>query len=145
MIATDGIVTLRRPQPADSERIVAERDAESFRWFGPGGGNPAPFACIWAVDELVGWVDYDRDDDHDWLQAGEVNVGYCVFPAARRKGYASRAVELLLGHLAEEGKHETATLLIHPENAPSLALARRLGFEQRGEVNDEPFLVRDLR
>lgn len=144
MIATDGVVVLRAPRPEDSERIVAERDADSFRWFGPGGGNPRPAACIWAADELVGWVDYDRDDDHDWLQPGEVNVGYCLFPAARGKGYASRAVELLLGHLARDTEHTVATLLIHPENAPSLALARRLGFVEDGEVNGEPFFRRHL-
>ena len=144
MIATDGVVTLRAPAPSDSEQIIAERDEDSFRWFGPGGGNPAPAACIWAGDELVGWVDYDRDDDHDWLEPGEVNVGYCLFPAARGKGYASRAVELLLGHLRRDTEHTVATLLIHPENTRSLALARRLGFEQSGEVAGEPFFRRDL-
>ncbi|MGH3009058.1 MAG: GNAT family N-acetyltransferase [Gaiellaceae bacterium] len=145
MIATDGVVTLRAPQLDDSERIVAERDEESFRWFGPGGGNPAPVACVWVDDELVGWVDYDRDDDHDWLRPGEVNVGYALFPAARGKGYASRAVELLLQHLARDTEHTVATLLIHPENTRSLAVARRLGFAQRGEVEGEPFFARDLR
>ena len=145
MIGTDGVVTLRAPRPLDSERIVAERDEESFRWFGPGGGNPAPVACIWVADELVGWVDYDRDDDHDWLQPSEVNVGYCLFPTARGKGYASRAVELLLGHLARDTGYDVATLLIHPENTRSLALARRLGFVQHGEVSGEPFLRRPLR
>jgi RimJ/RimL family protein N-acetyltransferase len=144
VIATDGVVELRAPEPADSERIVAERDAESFRWFGPGGGNPRPVACIWVADELVGWVDYDRDDDHGWLKPGEVNVGYCVFPAARGKGYASRAVELLLEHLQRDTEHTVATLLIHPENGRSLALARRLGFVQHGEVNSEPFFRRAL-
>ncbi len=144
MIASDGVVTLRAPAPGDAERIVAERDEESFRWFGPGGGNPAPVACVWVGDELVGWVDYDRDGDHDWLRPGEVNVGYCVFPAARGNGYASRAVELLLEHLACDTEHTVATLLIHPENAASLAVAHRLGFEQRGEVNGESFFRRDL-
>lgn len=144
MIASDGLVTLRAPASGDAGRIIAERDDEAFRWFGPGGGNPAPIACIWVADELVGWVDYDRDDDHDWLRPGEVNVGYCLFPAARGKGYASRAVELLLGHLARDTEHAVATLLIHPENTRSLALAGRLGFEERGEVDGEPFFVRDL-
>ena len=73
-----------------------------------------------------------------------MNVGYSLFAAARGKGYASRAVELLLDHLARDTEHSVATLLIHPENARSLAVARRLGFEQRGEVNGEPFFARDL-
>jgi len=144
VIASDGVVELRAPTQVDSQRIVAERDDESVRWFGPGGGNPRPVACIWVAGELVGWVDYDRDDDHDWLQPGEVNVGYCLFPAARSKGYASRAVELLLGHLRRDTGHTVATLLIHPENTRSLALADRLGFVPRGEVNGEPFFTRAL-
>jgi len=145
LIATDGVVTLKAPGAADAARIVAERDDEASRWLGPGSGDPAPVACIWVESELVGWVDYDRDDDHDWLRPGEVNVGYCLFPAARGKGYASRAVELLLAHLAHDTDHAVATLLIHPENTRSLALAARLGFVQRGEVHGEPFFRRSLR
>jgi len=145
VIATDGVVTLRAPHPGDAERLVAGRDEEFHRWLGPGSDTPAPVACVWAEDELVGWVDYDRDDAHDWLAPGEINVGYSLFPAARGKGYASRAVALLLGHLARETEHTTATLLIHPENTRSLAVARRLGFVQHGEVNGEPFFRRELR
>ena len=145
MIATDGVVTLRAPQPGDVELLVANRDEEFFRWFGPGATGPRPVACVWVDDELAGWVDYDRDDDHDWLRPGEVNVGYYLFAAARGKGYASRSVELLLEHLTRDTEHRVATLLIHPENARSLAVAQRLGFVQKGEVNGEPFFTRDLR
>jgi len=141
--STDGVVTLRPPRPGDAELLVAGRDDEFFRWLGPGAESPSPVACVWVDDELVGWVDYDVE--RDWLKPGEVNVGYYLFPAARGKGYASRAVELLLVHLDRETEHTTATLLIHPENAPSLRLARRLGFEARGEVEGEPFFVRHVR
>jgi RimJ/RimL family protein N-acetyltransferase len=92
--------------------------------------------------ELVGWVDYDVE--RDWLKPGEVNVGYYLFPAARRKGYASRAVELLLLHLDRETEHEVATLLINRENKQSLRLAHRLGFAARGEVEGDAFFVRKL-
>jgi RimJ/RimL family protein N-acetyltransferase len=145
VIGTDGVVTLRAPAPGDVELLVANRDEEFFRWFGPGATGPNPVARIWVDERLVGWVDYDLDADHDWLRPGEVNVGYYLFPEARGKGYASRAVELLLEHLRRDTEHSVATLLIHPENVRSLALARRLGFVQRGEVNGEPFFTRDLR
>ena len=144
MIGTDGVVTLRAPAPGDVELLLAGRDEEFFKWFGPGATGPRPVACVWVADELVGWVDYDVDADHDWLGPGEVNVGYYLFPEARGKGYASRAVELLLEHLRRDTPHTVATLLIHPENVRSLALARRLRFVQRGEVNGEPFLTRSL-
>ena len=144
MIGTDGVVTLRAPGPGDVELLVTGRDEEFHKWFGPGATGPNPVACVWVDEELVGWVDYDRDLDHDWLTPGEVNVGYSLFPAARGKGYASRAVELLLEHLKRNTEHTVATLLIHPENVRSLAVAHRLGFEQKGEVNGEPFFTRDL-
>jgi RimJ/RimL family protein N-acetyltransferase len=139
-VVTDGVVTLKPPRPGDTRPLLEERDDEFFRWLGPGGDDPSPVACVWAGDELVGWVDYDVG--RDWLQPGEVNVGYYLFPARRGKGYASRAVELLLVHLGRETEHTVATLLIHPENERSLRLARRLGFEPRGEVEGELFFAR---
>ncbi|HEU5244840.1 MAG TPA: GNAT family N-acetyltransferase [Gaiellaceae bacterium] len=137
---TDGVVSLKPPQPGDTQSLVQGRDDEFFRWLGPGSENPAPIACVWVGDELVGWVDYDVE--RDWLKPGEVNVGYYLFPDARGKGYASRAVELLLLHLDRETEHEVATLLIDRENLKSLALARRLGFEAQGEIDGESFFAR---
>jgi RimJ/RimL family protein N-acetyltransferase len=144
VIATDGVVTLRAPGPGDVELLVAGRDEEFFRWFGTGATGPRPVACVWVDDRLVGWVDYDLDPEHDWLRPGEVNVGYYLFATARGKGYASRAVELLLEHLGRDTEHTVATLLIHPENERSLALARRLGFVQKDEVSGDPFFTRAL-
>jgi RimJ/RimL family protein N-acetyltransferase len=145
VIATDGVVTLRAPEPGDMELLLANRDEEFFKWFGPDATGPRPVACVWVDERLVGWVDYDLDADHDWLAPGEVNVGYYLFAAARGKGHASRGVELLLGHLQRDTEHRVATLLIHPDNVRSLALARRLGFVQRGEVDSEPLFTRGLR
>ena len=142
MIAGDGVVSLCQPGPGDAELLIAGRDEEFFRWLGPGSDAPAPVACIWAGERLVGWVDYDLG--HAWLEPGQVNVGYCLFTAARGQGYASRAVELLLAHLRRDTEHTEATLLIHPENTRSLALAHRLGFVQKGEIKGQPFFTRSV-
>jgi RimJ/RimL family protein N-acetyltransferase len=141
-IATDGVVTLKAPKGNDARVLLEGRDAEFRRWLGPGADVPEPVACVWVGDQLVGWVDYDLDQP--WLGPGEVNVGYSLFPAARRKGYASRAVELLLGHLRRDTEYTVATLLIDPENVRSLALARRLGFVEKEEIDGQLFFVRDL-
>lgn len=141
--STDGVVALRPPRPGDAQLLVAGRDEEFFRWLGPGAESPSPVACIWVDDELVGWIDYDVE--RDWLEPGEVNVGYYLFPAARGRGYASRAVELLLRHLDRETEHTVATLLIDRENVTSLRLARRLGFEAKGEVEGDAIFVREAR
>ena len=142
-IATDGVVTLKSPGPGDPQLLVEGRDEEFFRWLGPGAEVPCPIACVWVDDELVGWVDYDLD--HEWLQPGQVNVGYYLFPAARRKGYASRAVELLLIHLKRDTAFATATLVIDRENVRSLAVARRAEFTAAGEIDGGLFFIRDVR
>jgi RimJ/RimL family protein N-acetyltransferase len=139
-VSTDGVVTLRPPRRGDAELLVAGRDEEFFKWLGPGSAEPSPVACVWADAELVGWVDYDLE--HEWLGPGEVNVGYYLFPEARGKGYASRAVELLLQHLSRDTEHTAATLVIRPENDRSIKLAHRLGFVQKGELEDGLFFAR---
>jgi RimJ/RimL family protein N-acetyltransferase len=141
-VVSDGLVTLKPPRAGDAQLLVAGRDEEFFKWLGPGSDTPSPVACIWIDDELVGWVDYDLE--HDWLEAGEVNIGYYLFPEARGNGYASRAVELLLQHLSRHTQHTVATLVIRAENPRSLGLAARLGFAQRGELERGLFFTRDL-
>lgn len=122
---TDGLVTIRAPEPGDADVLVAGRDEEFHRFLGPGADQPRPTGCVLVAGRVAGWVDYDRDQG--WLLTGEVNLGYNVFAAYRGSGYATRAVRLLLHHLALRTSHRTATLLIDPANDRSLALAARLG------------------
>lgn len=142
ILATDGVVVLRAPRRGDAAVLVAGRDAEWERFLSgeeDDGGEPNPFACIVVDDEVVGWIDFDTD--RAWLAPGEINLGYNVFAPHRRKGYASRSVRVLLGHLAERGEHHTATLLIHPDNEPSLALARHLELASEGELDGIPYFT----
>lgn len=68
---------------------------------------------------------------------GGVELGYAVFACHRRRGYARESVAALMDwarrtHPALAG----FVASIAPDNAPSLALARGLGFEQIGEYDD---------
>lgn len=143
---TDGIISLRLPGGADVPLIIAARDEEFRKWLGPGSDNPRPTACILVGYEVVGWVDYDHDHDHDhdWLAPEEVNIGYFVFAKHRRKGYAARAVELLLGYLRDKTGYTVASVLVHPENEPSLGVARRCQFALVREFSGQVYLRRLL-
>jgi RimJ/RimL family protein N-acetyltransferase len=139
---SDGVVKLRRPSEADRTSFRTGRDDEFRRSLESGGDDPRPRASIVVDDELVGWIDYDAD--RAWLQPGEVNVGYALFPSHRGFGYVSRAVELLLRYLGESTPFDTATLLIEPGNVRSLAVAQRTHFQQQGEVRGGRYFKRSV-
>lgn len=140
--ATDGVVTIRAPEPGDAALLVSGRDEVFHRFMGEGDVEPAPTACIVVDGEIVGWVDYDVE--RAWLEPGEVNVGYNVFATHRGQGYASRAVRLLVQHLAAATSYTTATLLIDPSNERSLALAERCGFAMVGDLDGNPYWKRPV-
>jgi len=108
------------------------REAEFFRWLGAEAGMDPPLACLVVDDQVVGWIDYDVA--RPWLEKGEVNIGYFLLAPYRRKGYATRALELLLAYLSDETDYRVATLLIETRNERSLAVAWRTGFKQADEI-----------
>jgi RimJ/RimL family protein N-acetyltransferase len=126
---SDGVITVRWfGGNVDRDAIVAARDDVSRRWLGPGSREPAPTACIDVAGTLVGWIDVDRDPP--WLQPGEGNVGYCIFPTHRGHGYATRALKLLPAILDEEGL-QRGLLVIDWANQASLGVARASGAQLR--------------
>ncbi len=139
---TDGVVEIRPPRRGDAGLLIAGRDEVFRRFMGEGSPEPQPTGCIVAGGEVVGWVDFDID--RAWLEPGEVNLGYNVFAPHRGKGYATRAVQLLLHHLAVDTGHRTATLLIDPVNHRSLALASRARFGRCGDLDGNPHFKRPV-
>jgi RimJ/RimL family protein N-acetyltransferase len=143
---SDGVVNLRPPRPGEERVLVAGRDTEWERWLGPGEGQSRPTAVVLVGAEVVGWVDYDTD--RDWLGPHEVNVGYNIFASYRRRGYAARAVRLLLRHLRDQTDYQRANLVIDMANLASLGVARALGaqvvqpnFDEDGELSSLRYVV----
>ncbi len=138
---TDGVVSIRPSTADDVPTLIAGRDEAFARFLGPGDPEPRPLACIVVGDlpgdVVVGWVDHDHA--RSWLEPDEVNVGYNVFAEFRGNGYATRAVRLLLEHLACDTSWTVATLLISAENERSLALAARAGFERVDDLDGHPY------
>ena len=73
-----------------------------------------------------------------------MNIGYSVFVEARGNGYTTRAVQLLLEHLAAHTTFTTAHLLIDPANTRSLTVAARAGFIPAGEIDGQRLFTRKV-
>lgn len=92
---------------------------------------------------MVGHIGFHEPPD----AAGRVEVGYAVQPADRRRGYALEAVQAMLGWAGREHGVRRFVASISPGNGPSLALVRKLGFEQVGtqwDADDGEELVFEL-
>lgn len=139
---SDGVVVIRPPRPGDGSVLVAGRDAEGARWFERGACEPQPTACITRDGDVVGWVDHETGQE--WLAPDEVNVGYHVFAAHRRRGFASRAVSLLVHRLAIEGRYRTASARIRRASPPSFGVAVRAGFGGRRALGEDDYLFRTV-
>jgi len=68
---------------------------------------------------------------------GRAEMGYTVMSDYRRHGYAVEAARALMDWAAEARGVERFFVAIAPDNAASLAMAAKLGFEQVGEQIDE--------
>ena len=65
-----------------------------------------------------------------------VEVGYTIFPEHRRRGYATEAVRALIAAARAQGIHRFVAS-VGPQNEPSLAIVRRLGFVEVGRHWDD--------
>jgi ribosomal-protein-alanine N-acetyltransferase len=97
---------------------------------------------IWAVEEkaskrVVGMINYFRRD----LRERRVEVGWLIRPEAQSKGYMTEAGRALLRHLIDTLGVHRVEALIRPENKPSAALAKRLGFRLEGGPLRDRWLV----
>ena len=104
-------------------------------------GDPArdewPVHALVLGREMVGHAGYHGPPGANALGAPDaVEVGYTVFEPHRGRGYATNAVRELVGRARERGVSRVLAS-IAPDNAPSLAIVRKLGFRQVDEVEDE--------
>ena len=65
---------------------------------------------------------------HPWPQWDEVELGYVLARHAQGRGLATEAARAWLDVASETLALDRLTAVIHPDNAPSRALAARLGF-----------------
>lgn len=162
----DGVIVLRPLDLSDVAAHLAGEDEELVRWLngGPGtratveahvracmaawraGGPTITFGIRTGVPErIVGTIDAHLE--LAGLERGEANIAYGLYPDARGRGLASRAVILLCDFLATERGVRQVAIRTDSANTASAAVALRTGFRlvRRGDEEGElDWYVRDL-
>ena len=69
--------------------------------------------------------------------ADAVEIGYTVFPAWRRRGYGRTAAQRLIAWAESEHGIRHFVASVAPDNRPSLAIVRSLGFDETGRRMDD--------
>ncbi|WHA43406.1 GNAT family N-acetyltransferase [Agrobacterium larrymoorei] len=66
---------------------------------------------------------------------GSLETGWLLSPASHGKGYANEALTALIEWAGLHFPQMDMTAIIHPDNAPSLKLASKLGFVETARTN----------
>jgi RimJ/RimL family protein N-acetyltransferase len=107
-----------------------QRDPTVQRWLAR--------AIVLRTDEpaMVGMIGFHGEPGVNEAKAADaVEIGYSIVPGRRGHGYATEAVEGLIGWARTEGiRHFVAS--VAPDNVPSLAIIRKLGFVRTGQHID---------
>jgi RimJ/RimL family protein N-acetyltransferase len=152
----DGDLILRAKRPDDVDALVAAcQDPEIKRWT----FVPSPYTRADAENYLViseqeaadetgaHLIAVDADDDHLLgsfsvmeidRERGFGEIGYWVAAAARGRGVATRATQLLADWAREELGLTRIEVLPHKDNAPSRRVAEKAGFRDTGELVRAP-------
>lgn len=113
---------------------AAESAALFDRWVAQSNGEIGMHVALLG-EETVGWVGFV----HRALRWGdELELGWSIRPAHQGRGYATEAAL----HFRPLGP-ERVVHLIHPQNAPSINVAKRLGaaLEQETTIRGKPVSV----
>jgi RimJ/RimL family protein N-acetyltransferase len=148
---SDGVVLLRPLRAEDAAtKATWGQDADIVRWTGVPAGDTHAGALeyIAAAEEsrrggraialgiveaqsasLVGSCDIRRPEPRD-PELGEITI--LLSQDARGRGLAPRALALLIEWGVHELGMQRIQAVVHPENARSIAMFERLGFEREG-------------
>lgn len=160
---SDDVILLRPFTLEDAEVHLRGEDDELIKWLSDGkstlagvnhwieqntlsmkNGGPVFTFGIVADGTLVGMVEMRNDLlSSEGFTSGDVNISYGIYPRYRRRGYASRAVRLMVNFVANRGFHK-AIIKVSPHNDRSLRVAERCGFTKERQLvteNGEPMII----
>lgn len=82
---------------------------------------------------MVGYINFHGPPD----ASGRAELGYEVFADYRRRGYAEEAARMMMDWTTRVHGVRRFRAAVGPDNEPSLAMVRKLGFTQTGRQWDE--------
>lgn len=142
---TDGVVTLQsvpgwafadqRPgnrwDPGSGHRMKADVwETSTGKWSGIAVVEPLGRPGLGIEIRTGKTVDGAPGIERVQWAGNEVVVGYEITPARRGIGLAGRVVTLIIDYLVEDRSVERLGLMIDKENAASIRVAEKLGFER---------------
>ncbi len=153
---TDGVVSLRPPRPENAADHLAGEDHEIAKWLSGGRSTMATvqsyiesseenwrcdgprrafgiFDC--ATNRLIGSIEANLA--FPLLEQTQANVSFGVFSSWRGNGIALRALGLMATYLKGVNGMRQMVLRISCENAASLRVAEKSGFQFLG-IFEEP-------
>ena len=119
------------PSDGDAAFVAAWIERYEHAWE---DASKAGFAVL-IGDEVVGFAALVQVD----LERGEAEIGYLIGPAARGRGAATSAVELLTRWSFDELGLERLELRIDPANIGSERVAERTGYRREGILRSRYF------
>ncbi len=165
MELTDGEITLRPFRLDDAEAHLAGEDDEQVKWLSGGkgtlegakawieknqryweNGGPVFNLAVWDKNsnKLVGMVESNTNQESiEGIQEGDANISYGLYPEARGKGYALKAVRLMEDFLKNKGL-KRVVIRVNPENEASAKVPQRLGYREAGQITTKSDEILDV-
>jgi ribosomal-protein-alanine N-acetyltransferase len=148
-ITTERLV-LRPPEPADAEFVYdltsdpaatehnpsdrlsspAKADELTRRWQAQWSAHGIGYWCVADADGLVGVCGLK---DVEFRGAPALNLLYRLRPSAWGRGYATEAVQAVLGWAAEHAPDRPVIARVRPANRASQRIAEKVGLVRRPE------------
>lgn len=156
LLVTDEVIGLRPLSVQDTAAQMAGEDEEIVHWLSGGRASEqrqrefllgaevawregAPVIDVGidelASEELVGMVGIQSG--MPYLRDGQVNITYGLYPRARGRGLATRAVLLAMRLASRRAPVREFVIRVNPDNAASARVARRAGYVFATHTDDD--------
>ena len=92
--------------------------------------------AIYNDQTLVGFILYGLYPNDYWIVRLMIDKKY------QKKGYGTKAMEIIIKKIKEDKEHHKMYIDVHPENSVAMNLYKKFGFESTGKIeNGEEILV----